>query len=154
MKDVPDFIRKAQEIYGYRHFVNDAGGSVCELDDPEVLQVLAEHTLIIYIQATHEDEQALIQRAEENPKPLYYREEFLDEQLEIYMRERRLDYVAQIDPDDFVRWMFPRLFYARIPRYEAIAREYGYVVTTADVARVRDEADFLRLVERALQQQS
>src|SRR5690606_7683068 len=128
MKDVPDFIRKAQEIYGYRHFVNDAGGSVCELDDPEVLQVLAEHTLIIYIQATHEDEQALIQRAEENPKPLYYREEFLDEQLEIYMRERRLDYVAQIDPDDFVRWMFPRLFYARIPRYEAIAREYGYVV--------------------------
>ena len=154
MKDVPDFIRKAQEIYGYRHFVNDAGGSVCELDDPEVLQVLAEHTLILYIQATHEDEQALIHRAEENPKPLYYREEFLDEQLEIYMRERRLDYVAQIDPDDFVRWMFPRLFYARIPRYEAIAREYGYVVTTADVARVRDEADFLRLVERALQQQS
>lgn len=154
MKDVPDFIRKAQEIYGYRHFVNDAGGSVCELDDPEVLRVLAEHTLILYIQATHEDEQALIHRAEENPKPLYYRETFLDEQLEIYMRERRLDYVAQIDPDDFVRWMFPRLFYARIPRYEAIAREYGYIVTTAEVARVRDEADFLRLVERALQEQS
>ncbi|HHH45384.1 MAG TPA: ATPase, partial [Thiotrichales bacterium] len=26
MRDVPEFIRKAREIYGYRHFVNDAGG--------------------------------------------------------------------------------------------------------------------------------
>ena len=25
MKDVPEFIHKAREIYGYRHFVNDAG---------------------------------------------------------------------------------------------------------------------------------
>lgn len=154
MKDVPDFIRKAHEIYGYRHFVNDAGGSVCELDDPEVMRVLGEHTLILYIKATEDDEQALIHRAEENPKPLYYREAFLDEQLAIYLHEQGLAYVAQIDPDAFVRWMFPRLFYSRIPRYEAIAREHGYVVTTAELARVRDEPDFLRLVERALEQQN
>jgi hypothetical protein len=25
MKDVPEFIRKAHEIYGYQHFINDAG---------------------------------------------------------------------------------------------------------------------------------
>jgi hypothetical protein len=152
MKDIPDFVRKAQEIYGYRHFVNDAGGSICELDHSEVLPILAEHTLILYIKATRDDEQALIRRAEENPKPLYYRETFLDQQLEIYLREQGVAYVAQIDPDDFVRWMFPRLFYARIPRYEAIAKEFGYVVTTADLARVADEADFLRLVERTLDQ--
>jgi hypothetical protein len=48
--------------------------------------------------------------------------------------------------------MFPRLFYARIPRYEAIAKEFGYVVTTADLARVSDETGFLRLVERTLDQ--
>lgn len=154
MKDVPDFIRKAREIYGYRHFVNDAGGSVCELDDAEVLRVLAQHTLILYIKATQNDEQALIQRAEENPKPLYYREAFLDEQLAIYLPSRGLDYVAQIEPDDFARWMFPRLFYARVPRYEAIAREYGYTVTTAELSQVKDEADFLRLVERVLAQQA
>ena len=29
--DVPEFIRKAREIYGYRHFVNDAGGSVVSI---------------------------------------------------------------------------------------------------------------------------
>ena len=28
MNDVPEFIHKAQDIYGYPHFINDAGGSV------------------------------------------------------------------------------------------------------------------------------
>lgn len=151
MRDVPEFIRKAREIYGYRHFINDAGGSVCELDDPETLEILARHTLILYIKATQEDEQELIRRAEADPKPLYYREAFLDEQLALYLREKDLDYVAQIDPDDFVRWMFPRLFRARIPRYEAIARDYGYTVTTEELWKVRDEADFLALIEQALE---
>jgi hypothetical protein len=152
MKDIPDFVTKAREIYGYQHFVNDAGGSICELDDSEVLPVLAEHSLILYIKATQGDEQALIRRAEHNPKPLYYREAFLDQQLDIYLREQGLTYVAQIEPDDFVRWMFPRLLRARIPRYEAIAAESGYVVTTAELSQVRDEADFLQLVERVLTQ--
>ena len=151
MRDVPEFIRKAREIYGYPHFVNDAGGSVCELDDAATLQVLAEHTLILYIKATEKDEQELIRRAEEDPKPLYYREAFLDEQLAHYLRDAGSDYVAQIDPDAFVRWMFPRLFYARIPRYEAIAREHGYTITTEELAQAKDEAGFLRVVRRALE---
>jgi hypothetical protein len=146
LKDVPEFICKAQEIYGYQHFVNDAGGSACELEDPQLLHVLAEHTLLLYIRATATDEQALIKRAEEDPKPLYYRETFLDEQLSVYMRDHDLSYVALIDPDEFVRWMFPRLFAARSPRYQAIADEYGYTVTTDEVAQVRDESDFVRLL--------
>ena len=154
MRDVPEFIRKAQAVYGYKHFVNDAGGSVCELDDPETLRVLAEHTAILYIKASAKDEQELIRRAESDPKPLYYREAFLDQQLEIYMRDNGLPYVAMIDPDAFVRWMFPRLFYSRIPRYEAIAEQYGYTITTEELYQVRDEADFLSLVETALARQS
>ncbi|MGD8644625.1 MAG: ATPase [Chromatiales bacterium] len=150
MLDVPSFIDKAQTVYGYRHFINDAGGSLCELDEPEVMRSLAEHTLILYIQATHHDEEELIRRAEQDPKPMYYREPFLDEQLKAYMDDRALDYVAQIDPDDFVRWVFPRLFAARIPRYEAIAREHGYTVTTDELSQVRNESGFLELVERAL----
>ncbi|HQU15976.1 MAG: ATPase [Chromatiales bacterium 21-64-14] len=150
MKDVPEFIRKAQEIYGYQHFVNDAGGSVCELDDPEVFPVLERHTLILYIKATGRDEQELIGRAEQDPKPLYYRETFLDAQMEIYLREKDLAYVAMIDPDDFVRWMFPRLFHSRIPRYQAIVDRCGYSITTEELARVRDEAGFLALIETAL----
>ena len=154
MRDVPEFIRKTQAIYGYKHFVNDAGGSVCELDDPETLKVLAEHTVILYIKASTKDEQELIRRAESDPKPLYYREAFLDQQLEIYMRDNGLPYVAMIDPDAFVRWMFPRLFYSRIPRYEAIAEKYGYTITTEELHDLQDEGDFLKLVETALRRQS
>jgi shikimate kinase len=154
MRDVPEFIRKAQVIYGYKHFVNDAGGSVCELDDPETLRVLAQHTAILYIKASAQDEQELIRRAESDPKPLYYREAFLDQQLEIYRRDNGLPYVAMIDPDAFVRWMFPRLFYSRIPRYEAIAEQYGYTITTDELYQVQVENDFLALVETALARQS
>ncbi|MBI5463116.1 MAG: ATPase [Gammaproteobacteria bacterium] len=153
MRDVPQFINKAQDIYGYRHFVNDAGGSVCELDDPGTLDILAEHTLILYLKATESDEQELIRRAEADPKPLYYREAFLDEQLATYLQERALSYVALIDPNDFVRWMFPRLFYSRIPRYEAIAAEHGYTLTTTELAQVQDEAGLMRLIETALARQ-
>lgn len=150
MKDVPEFIHKSETIYGYRHFVNDAGGSLCELDDPDVLEVLAAHTVMLCIQTTAQDEAGLIRRAAEDPKPLYYRESFLDEALALFQRERGCEYVAQIDPDEFVRWVFPRLVAARAPRYQAIAERYGYTVTTAETAAVRNEADFLALVERAL----
>lgn len=150
MNDVPEYIHKAKEVYGYDHFVNDAGGSLCELDDDEVIRTLAEHTLILYIKATEENERELIKRAERQPKPLYYREDFLDKQLAVYMQEHGLDYVALIEPDDFVRWVFPRLFYARIPRYQAITDKYGYLVTTDEIAAVQNETDFLNLIEQVL----
>jgi len=150
MNDVPIFIQKAQDIYGYKHFINDAGGSACELDDPAVIETLAKHTLILYIQASKQDEKKLIQRAENDPKPLYYREAFLDEQLEIYMSENNLPYIALINPDEFVRWVFPRLFHSRIPRYETIAKEYGYTISTDELAKVQTENDFVNLIATAI----
>lgn len=150
MKDVPEFIQKAHYVYGYDHFINDAGGSLCELDDVEVLNALSDNTLILYIKASKTDEQELIKRAESLPKPLYYREDFLDEQLAVYMSEKNLEYVALIEPDDFVRWVFPRLFYSRIPRYEAIAEKYGYTINTEEVAKVQNENDFLELIANVL----
>lgn len=151
MRDVPEFIRKSQEIYGYRHFVNDVGGSLCELDEPSVIDLLVEHTLILYIQVTdREEEQKLIERAQNDPKPLYYRPAFLDDQLAVYLEENDLAYAAQMDPDDFTRWVFPRLFHSRIPRYEAIAEPHGYTVTSREITQVRDEADFLELLETVI----
>lgn len=151
MYDVPEFIRKAKSIYGYNHFVNDVGGSLCELSDPGVIDLLVEHTLLLYIQTTHkEEEDELIRRAQSAPKPLYYRPEFLTEQLDIYLQENKLQYAAEMDPDAFTRWVFPRLFHSRIPRYEAIAKPHGYTVTSQEVAQVRDEQDFLHLLEEAI----
>ncbi|MCB1922539.1 MAG: ATPase [Gammaproteobacteria bacterium] len=150
MYDVPSFIDKAQKIYGYQHFVNDVGGSLCELDEPSVIDLLVEHTLILYIQVTDsEEEEKLIRRAQSDPKPLYYRPEFLLEQTKAYLDENGLEYAAQMDPDAFTRWVFPRLFRSRIPRYETIAKR-GYTVTSREVAQVRDEADFLDLLETAI----
>ena len=151
MKDVPEFIQKAHHVYGYDHFINDAGGSLCELDDPDVLKVLYDNTLILYIKASKSDEKELIKRAEHTPKPLYYRESFLDEELAVYMSEKHLDYVALIDPDDFVRWVFPHLFYSRIPRYEAMAEQYAHTITTEEVADVQNEKEFLQLITNILE---
>lgn len=153
MNDIPRFIVKVRDVYAYDHFINDASGSLCELDDDGVMQTLADHTLIIYIKATGDDEKALIERAEAAPKPLYFREQFLDEQLAEYMTEKSLEYAAQINPDDFVRWVFPRLFYARIPRYEAIADSYGYTISTRDIESVGCEQDLINVIATTLDQQ-
>jgi hypothetical protein len=154
MYDIPHFIKKAQDIYGYPHFVNDVGGSLCELDEPGVMDILVENTLILYIQVTNSaQEQVLIERAVSDPKPLYYRADFLQQHLQMYFDETGLEYAAQIDPDDFARWVFPHLFHSRLPRYDAIAN-LGYTVTSEEVDLVEDDGDFLRLLEMAIERQS
>lgn len=150
MLDVPSFISKAKEIYGFNNFINDAGGSLCELDNNDVLQVLDKNSLIIYIEASEDYEKVLIQRALDAPKPLYYREEFLDKHLAMYMKEKRLDSIDKINPDSFVKWVFKKLFKSRIPRYEAIANQIGYTITTDEVRRIQSEDDFLQLIESKL----
>jgi shikimate kinase len=150
MRDVPEFIEKARDIYGYRHFLNDAGGSVCELEDPITLEILAEHTLIVYLRATPEQERILIERAQRNPKPLYYREAFLDEQLPAFMAEKNYRTVEAIPPDEFVAWVFTPLFHSRLPRYQAIADQYGYTLEASDIADVQSEDDFMQAVAQAL----
>ncbi len=155
MYDVPQFIEKGKNIYGYQHFVNDVGGSLCELDEPKVIDLLARHTLILYIQVTDQSEQdKLIQRAQTTPKPLYYRSKFLQQQLAIYLQENDLQYAAQMDPDEFTRWIFPRLFYSRIPRYQDIAKPYGYTITSREVSQVKSEADFMQLLETVIKRDS
>jgi hypothetical protein len=146
MRDVADFLGKAKDIYGYDHFLNDAGGSVCEIDDEGMLEVLAKHTLVLYLRAGDDMEQELIRRAQANPKPLYYRADFLEPRLAAYLQEQGLAGDAQVDPDHFVRWIFPHLVQHRRPRYERIADQYGYTVEASAVGTLRDEQDFIALV--------
>ncbi len=85
MCDVAEFIVKAQEIYGYDHFINEAGGSIVELDDERTEKTLADNTLILYLKPDAQVERELVQRAIDNPKPLYYQEQFLDLKLGEYL---------------------------------------------------------------------
>ena len=146
LNDVPEFIHKAEDIYGYKHFLNDAGGSVCELDRQDVLEKLAKHTVIIYIKIPPSLENTIISRAKKEPKPLYYREEFLDKNLAEYMAIHNISNSDLINPDDFVSWVFPQLFKARVPRYQAIADQYGYTLDANEVATVTNEDDFIQLI--------
>jgi len=154
MNDVPKFIEKSQNIYSYNHFINDAGGSVCELDEPEVLNLLAQHTLIIYIKTSEDQEQLLFERAQQDPKPLYYRADFLDENLKAFMDEFHYRCTEQIPPNEFVSWVFPKLFHARLPRYQAIADQYGYTVDARAVAQVKNEDEFIKLIAQTLDHDS
>ncbi len=155
LRDIPSFIQKAQYIYGYQHFVNDVAGSLCDLEEPAVIELLAKHTLILYIQvdAAHEEER-LIESAQRTPKPLYFQPNFLQKHLEIYLQEQHLQYAAEMDPDDFTRWIFPHLYRSRVPRYEAIAGPLGYTIGSQEANLVRDETDFLELVEKTIAEQS
>ncbi len=150
MSDVPDFIHKAEDIYGYHHFINDAGGSVCELDCSVTLETLAQNTLIIYIKIPPAMEQTIIERAKSDPKPLYYREAFLDEKLAEFLQLNNYASTDVMPPDEFVTWVFPELFKSRLPRYQAIADQYGFTVDATDVATVKTEDDFNQLIAAAL----
>jgi hypothetical protein len=150
MRDVAEFIGKAQEIYGYDHFINDAGGSLVELDDAETEKTLAAHTLILYLKADDTMEKELVRRAVSDPKPLYYNEKFLDKKLAEYLAEAELESPDQIVPDDFVRWIFPALVAHRRPKYEAMAKRCGYTLNARLAEGVTNEQDFLEFVASAL----
>lgn len=149
MLDVPNFIDRAQK-QGLTHFINDAGGSLCELDDEKVYQTLSEKTLIIYIRANKNSQSALIERAMAAPKPLYYQPDFFKQRLEEYLASNQLTYVAQIDPDEFVRWIFSPLLEYRKPKYEAIAERYGYTIDSEDLYQCKTASEVLTLIDGAI----
>ena len=72
----------------------------------------------------------------------------------MYLEETALQYAAEIDPDEFARWVFPKLFHSRIPRYDEIVNPHGYTVSSDEVGQVNDEKDFLELLEQAIDSQS
>jgi hypothetical protein len=150
MCDVEEFIVKAQEIYGYDHFINDAGGSIVELEDERTQRTLADHTLILYLKPDAELERQLVQRALDDPKPLYYQDTFLDRKLAEYLAEAELDSTGDIVPDEFVRWIFPALVAHRRPLYEALAAKHGYTLNARRAEAVTGEQDFLDLVASVL----
>jgi hypothetical protein len=150
MCDVAQFIDKAQQIYGYDHFINDAGGSLVELDDEQTEKTLADHTLILYLKPDQDLERDLVRRAIDDPKPLYYQEYFLDQKLAEYLSEAQLASPDEIVPDEFVRWIFPALVAHRRPRYETLANRHGYTLSARLAETITCEQDFLDCVAGVL----
>lgn len=151
--DIPDFMQRGRRLR-CSHFVNDLSGSFCEIVDPAnaadpLMRAVLDNSVLLYIEPTEAFIGRLIERAMRVPKPLFYRAEFLDEVIPEYMVEHGLTSSDEIIPDAFVRWVYPKLLAARLPRYEQIACN-GYTVSVDEVSRVSSEDEFLALVAKAI----
>ncbi|MCZ4272683.1 ATPase [Maritalea porphyrae] len=147
MQDTAYFIKRAQDIYGYDHFIADTSGSFCEVVDPNdpndpVIQAVTPHTALLYIRGTQEDEQRLISNFVKAPKPMYYSPDMLENAWGRYKAEKNIANDKDVDPDDFAVWGFAALVRHRLPIYQAIADKFGYIVEARDYETIRDDKDF------------
>ena len=154
MKDTNRFISRAEEVYGYRHFLCDTSGSLCEVVDPDdaddpVMTALSRKCMILYIREEADHAGELARRFDKDPKPMYYNATFLENAWQRYLTQSGTT-PEKVDPDTFIRWGYRELLAWRAPRYRGIAARWGYTATTAEIAAVRDEADFLDLTETVI----
>jgi hypothetical protein len=152
LRDLKKAVNKAKEK-GFTNIVNDSTGSMCEIDDFTLLDMVDENSLIVYIKASAEEEKEVLKRAQEYPKPMFFSPERFDYWLEEYLAERGLASSNDIDPDDFSRWVFPRLFENRLPKYQHIADKYGTTIPSEAFKNVKTEKDFLDVIVAHLPEQ-
>jgi hypothetical protein len=136
---------------GRRNFVHDSTGSLCEIVDDEVLEVAGQATLFVYLRASAEEEKTVLERAQKYPKPLFFPPASLEWWGQDYVEKQGLGSVDEMDPDGFSRWVFPKLFSSRLPKYQRLADRYGVTIESADMYGVGDEADFLDRLVGALE---
>ena len=151
--DTSEFMERAEDIYGYDNFVCDTGGSICEWVDAEnpddpILNALAENTLLVWIKGSDTHSKSLVERFDRSPKPMCYNTEFSIDCWKIYLRENKI-LGSEVNPDDFIRWMYARAMKHRQPRYESMAK-WGVTLDANDVMKVRSADEFCELIAAAL----
>lgn len=152
--DTTHFITRSKEIYGYRNFIGDSGGSICEVVDPHdendpVLKSLSENMLLVWIEGSDDHTDELIRRFDKAPKPMYYHPDILQNSWDEYLNDNNIS-EGEVNPDDFIRWAYRRAVSHRQPQYRAMAENWGLTVSADDVAKLRNEDDFNQLIAQAL----
>jgi hypothetical protein len=155
--DLPYFVERAKDLYGYNDFIADTGGSLIEVVDPTnpddpVIKTLTGSTALLYIRGTGKDAKELVRRFKKSPKPMYYQPQFLIEKWAEYKLIHGILDDGDVDPAGFGVWGFEALLEDRLPRYQALADNFGYVVEASDLAMVRDGDEFIDLVAAAIEQ--
>ncbi|SFB84819.1 ATPase [Tropicimonas isoalkanivorans] len=155
MLDVPRFVDRAEEIYGYPHFVCDFSGSFCEVVDPddpqdEILTTLAKTMLLVWIEGSEAHAEELVRRFNRAPKPMCYRPAFTESCWQDFLCDHKAT-AGEVDPDAFVRFAYRRAMAARQPAYAAIADNWGVKVTAEEVAAADSPEAFEALIGRALE---
>ena len=154
MIDTAHFIDRAQDIYGYDHFVCDTSGSICEVVDPwdendPVLTQLSSLSLMVWIEGSDAHTEELVRRFDRAPKPMYYKRKFLEDRWAEYL-EMTGDAPDDVDPNAFVRWTYAKALAHRQPRYDAMSK-WGVKVSADEMARVKSSSDFNALIATALE---
>jgi hypothetical protein len=149
--DVPGFIERAHDIYGYQHFICDSGGSLCEVVNPDdqndpVLRSLSRSTLLLNIEGNPQHTKTLVERFRKYPKPMYYQPAFLERIWTEYKDLKKIRNDDDVVPDDFAVWGFEQLLHHRIPLYQKIAQNFGYQIPMEEVPNIKSENDFLDLL--------
>lgn len=155
LNDIPYFIGRAKDLYGYDDFIADTGGSLIEVIDPSrnddpVIETLAASSVLIQIRGTHADAADLVGRFKRDPKPMYYRPALLEQKWAEFKQQNGIPRDEDVDPDAFGAWGFEAILYDRLPRYQMLADRFGYTIEAADIATVRDDQDFLGLMRKAI----
>jgi len=130
---------------GFTHTVNDSTGSLCEIDDARLMDFVDDNSLIVYIKANAEEEQEVLKRAQEYPKPMFFSPEKFDDWVKQYEAENDVE-ANKFDPNAFSRWVFPKLFKNRLPKYQAIADKYGVTIPSEAFKGVNTSKDFLEII--------
>ncbi|AUC55623.1 ATPase [Sagittula sp. P11] len=152
--DTEYFIDRAQDLYGYPHFVCDTGGSICEWVDPEdaddpILTALSSVALMVWVRGSDAHTEDLIRRFDRAPKPMAYRPDFLASAWTRYLEETGKS-EDRVDPDAFIRWTYAQALAHRQPLYESMANKWGITVDASDMSGVRTAADFEDVIAKAL----
>ncbi|KMW57479.1 ATPases of the AAA+ class [Candidatus Rhodobacter oscarellae] len=152
--DTPYFAERSERIYGYPNFVCDSGGSICEVVDPEnsndpVLTALSQAVLMVWIEGTEADTEALIHRFDKAPKPMCYQPAFLAQAWSDYCSDTGQT-ESSVDPDAFIRWTYARAMAHRAPRYAAMARNWGIKISAEEVSQVKNSDGLATLIAHAL----
>ena len=146
--EIVSLMTLGERIRGCEHdwFVNDSTGSLVEITNDDVIDYVGQWTKFIYIKGCGQQEEALIKRATEYPKPIYYPPALFDGWVDEYLVEQGLKDASEMDPVEFSRWVFPILLQSRLPKYQRIADKYGVTIESADLEKVSSEAEFLELI--------
>lgn len=140
-------LSRVPELAGaHERFVNDSTGSLCEIEDDKLIEAVGRSTLFVYIKASKEEERAVLERAQDYPKPLFYPPSHFKAWVKEYMQVFDIEDADDLPADDFTRWVFPRLFAERLPKYQALADRFGVTVSTNDLYKVKSENDLLNVI--------
>ena len=152
--DTALFSQKSVEIYGYKHFISDTSGSLCEIVNPEdprdkVLKALQKNTLPVWVKGSQNQTDQLLERFKKSPKPMFYNESFLKEKWAEYLMVYN-ENPDEVEPDNFMSYGFNALILRRLPIYEKIATNWGVTLQATDITELTTPDDLIEIIAEAV----